>query len=150
MDMGKHSISRAEAISSFEKGVNCCQTTLLPFADKLGYEEEEFMDLAACFGGGMGMGETCGTVTGAMMVIGMAVGCETQEQRDRLDELKAEFQRRFRERHQSTMCRDILGFDVSIPGESEKAVEAGAFFDICPRCMEDSIDILEELLKDEL
>ena len=53
MTMGKHSISRAEAISSFEKGVNCCQTVLLPFADKLGYEEEEFMDLGACFGGGI-------------------------------------------------------------------------------------------------
>lgn len=137
-------------MASFAKGVNCCQTVLKPFAESLDYSEEELMAIGAAFGGGMGLGETCGTVTGAMMVLGMAVGCETEEQRDRLAELKGEFVRRFRERHSSTMCRDLLGYDTSIPGEADKAAESGAFFDICPRCMEDSIDILEELLKDEL
>ena len=148
--MGKFSISKAEAMSAFAQGVNCCQTVLKPFAERLDYGEDEFMRLGSLFGGGMGLGQTCGTVTGALMVIGMAVGCETEEDRAKAEEIREEFFRRFKEKHESVVCRDILGYDMSDPAEGEKAIESGALFDICPRCMEDSVEILEELLEDLL
>ena len=51
---------------------NCCQAVLMAFRDECGLTEEEAMRLGAHFGSGMRHGSTCGAVTGALMVLGMA------------------------------------------------------------------------------
>ena len=52
---------------------NCCQSVLVAFAEDMGLTEQQAFDLGANFGSGMRCGSVCGTLTGALMVLGMKV-----------------------------------------------------------------------------
>lgn len=58
----------------FMKGFDCSQVVLAECADRLGISREETNRMTAAFGGGMGIGETCGAVVGAMIALGMKYG----------------------------------------------------------------------------
>ena len=58
----------------------------------------------------------------------------------------AEFKKRFLEKYPSDMCREILGHDISKPGEMDKVLEKGLMFDLCPQIVLDVLPILEELV----
>ena len=58
----------------FKDGIDCSQVVLGECAEKLGISVEEAYKMAACFGGGMGAGGTCGAFVGAMIAIGMKYG----------------------------------------------------------------------------
>ncbi|MFZ5631777.1 MAG: C-GCAxxG-C-C family protein [Bacillota bacterium] len=63
------------AVSSFQEGALCSQALFSTCAVKLGLDRETAMKIATPFGGGMArLGETCGAVTGALMVIGLKYG----------------------------------------------------------------------------
>ena len=136
--------TKDEIRSKFVSGQNCAQCTLAPWADGLGYDEEELCRMAAAFAGGMFRGETCGAVTGALMALGMAYGDDGA-----LTEQKAaEFQAAFKERFGSTLCRDLLGYDLSQSGELEKARESGKMTELCPAFVRGASEILQELMQD--
>ena len=50
---------------------NCAQSVLVPFAAECGLTEEQAYKVGAHFGAGMKIGQTCGAITGALMVLGM-------------------------------------------------------------------------------
>ena len=59
----------------FEVGYNCSQSVLITYSSELGLSEDLALRIAAPFGGGIGhMGEVCGAVSGAMMVLGLRNG----------------------------------------------------------------------------
>lgn len=59
----------------FLSGCSCSQAVLAAFADDLGMTQEMALKLASSFGGGMGgMRETCGAVSGMLMVAGLKWG----------------------------------------------------------------------------
>ena len=61
------------ALSRFAEGFNCSQAVFSSYAE--GIDEATALKIASGFGGGMGrMAETCGAVTGAMMVLGLKFG----------------------------------------------------------------------------
>ena len=137
--------TREEVMSRFAAGQNCAQNTLAPWAEGLGYDEEELLRMGAAFAGGMFRGDTCGAVTGALMTIGLACGDDPEKTAQKT----AEFQAAFTERFGSTICRDILGYDLSQPGELERARESGAMMDRCSAFVRGASEILQELLRDE-
>jgi len=95
------------------------------------------------------MGEQCGAVTGAFMVIGLKYGkakAADEGARDRTYELVREFVTRFRSRHGSIVCRELLGYDLSNPQEGELAKKKGLFDTLCPQLVRDAAEILEEIL----
>jgi C_GCAxxG_C_C family probable redox protein len=95
------------------------------------------------------MGETCGAVTGAFMVIGLKYGKARDEDdgaRDRTYELVGEFVARFKDRHGSIVCRELLGCDLSNPEGLTTAREKGLFETLCPHLVRDAAEILEEIL----
>lgn len=133
----------------FQKGVDCSQVVTGAFADRIGVDRDTARKMSACFGGGMMCGETCGAVTGALMVIGMVYGHAAegdQEQKAVMSAKTAEFKRLFAEKYPSRMCRELLGHDISKPGEMEKVLEKGLMFDFCPEVVRDTIEILEKML----
>ena len=76
MNMTKGEIAK----NNFQNGCNCAQAVLLAFCEDYGMERETALTIAAGFGSGMaGLRETCGTVTGANMVIGLAKGKNRME-----------------------------------------------------------------------
>jgi C_GCAxxG_C_C family probable redox protein len=95
------------------------------------------------------MGEQCGAVTGAFMVIGLKYGMTTagdEGSRERTYELVREFVTRFESRHGSIRCKELLGYDLSNPQEGETAKQKGLFDTLCPQLVRDATEILEEIL----
>ena len=95
------------------------------------------------------MGETCGVVTGALMAIGLKYGkvkAEDDEARERTYELAREFVTRFTVRHGSTICRELLGYNLSNAEERKAAHDKGLFDTLCPQLVRDAVEIVEELL----
>jgi C_GCAxxG_C_C family probable redox protein len=58
------------AVKCFNNGFNCAQAVLSTYSEQLGVDKTTALKIAGSFGGGMGhIGETCGAVTGAFMLI---------------------------------------------------------------------------------
>ena len=136
--------TKEEVREKFAAGWHCAQCTLVPWADALGYDEEELLRMAAAFAGGMFRGDTCGAVTGALMALGLAYGDDPALTAEKT----AQFQAAFSARFGSTICREILGYDLSVPGELEKARESGRMTDNCAAFVRGASEILLELMQD--
>ena len=94
-------------------------------------------------------GETCGAVSGALMVIGLLHGKtrkEDDDSRERTYALAQEFMEAFRERNGSLLCRGLLGVDVSTPEGIAAVRERDLFRTACPKFVGDTGEILEGLL----
>lgn len=78
---------------------NCCQSVLVAFAEDMGLTEQQAFDLGANFGSGMRCGSVCGTLTGALMVLGMKGYDEEQS---------TAFLRRFQKDHGEINCAALL------------------------------------------
>lgn len=143
-------MTRDEIKTEFMKGYDCSQVVLREFAKELGITEDEANKAAACFGGGMMMGEVCGVVTGALMAIGLKYGHshpeKVMEQKEIMMAKSAAFREKFMERHGTVICRPLLGYDVSKPEELNAALESGRMLDYCPMLAEEAITILKEIL----
>ncbi len=46
------------------------------------------------------------------------------------------------------MCRQLLGRDLSTPEGMKEAKDKGLFSSICPRMVQDAVEILEEMLNE--
>lgn len=134
----------------FIKGYDCSQVVLRAYINELGITEEEANKVAACFGGGMMMGEVCGVVTGALMAIGLKYGhSDSQnlmEQKQIMMEKSAWFREKFHEKYQTLICRPLLGYDVSNPEELREALDSGRMLEFCPKLAKETIDMLKEIL----
>jgi len=108
------------------------------------------MKLAAGFGGGMaGTGQTCGAVTGAVMVIGMALGHTTANDRDRKARTYtavARFMHAFEQSHGTVNCTELLVHDLGDPEGYRQAKKSGLFTTACPKFVESAAMILERVL----
>jgi C_GCAxxG_C_C family probable redox protein len=138
------------AVASFQSGFSCSQAVLAAYADLFGMDRETAVRIAAGFGGGMGrMANTCGAVTGALMVLGLKYGATDatdRQAKEAVYERVREFSRRFAARHGSTVCRDLLGCDISTPAGVERARQGSLFTSACPKFVQSAAEILEELL----
>jgi C_GCAxxG_C_C family probable redox protein len=123
---------------------------LSTYGPRSGLDRETALKVAGAFGGGMGrLGETCGAVTGALMVIGLKHGKTRDDDdasRERTYELVHEFTARFRDRNGSILCRELLGHDLNTPEGREAAADQQLFLVLCPRFVRDAAEILEEMV----
>ena len=97
----------------------------------------------------MRMGKTCGAVTGAVMVLGLRYAkadCDELGSREKVYKAVRQFTSRFRERHDSPLCKDLLGVDISTHEGMEVAIEKNLFREVCPKLVRDAAEILEEML----
>lgn len=138
------------AVSSLKEGFNCAQSVLSTYSKLFGLDRELALKIAQAFGGGMArMGQTCGAVTGAFMVIGLKHGklrAEDDEAKEKTYEIVREFVKRFKSLHGSIMCKDLLGYDLNIPEELKEVEEKQIWDDRCPEFVKSGVEILEKLL----
>ncbi|MBN2636157.1 MAG: C_GCAxxG_C_C family protein [Prolixibacteraceae bacterium] len=137
--------SKTQLVDNQFSKFNCAQTVFSLFASDLGLDEKTALKIASGFGGGMACAETCGAVTGAYMVIGMKHGHAVSD-----PELKAKtkakikkFNELFRKEHDSLICKQLTGYDISTPEGSEAAKEAEVFQKLCPGFIKTACTILE-------
>jgi C_GCAxxG_C_C family probable redox protein len=138
-----------KAVSCFEN-FNCAQSVLATCGPEMGLDRESALRVAGGFGGGMGrLGEVCGAVTGAFMVIGLKHGKghpedDENETKEKAYALVCEFANRFRACYGSILCRELLGCDIGTPEGRAQAREKGLFSDFCPKLVQSAVEILEQ------
>ena len=59
----------------------------------------------------------------------------------------AEFTRRFKQRHTTLDCRELLGCNIMTPEGKEIADEKNLFKTVCPNFVEDAAVIVQELIE---
>lgn len=103
---------KEQAIEYFKQGYNCTQAVVLTFKDVLTIDAEELCKIASPFGGGISrMRETCGAVTGMVLVLGNLVGYSTPETGEKKHELYKKTQeilKIFENRYGSLTCGKLL------------------------------------------
>lgn len=137
----------------FLEGYNCAQALFCAFSDITGYDIPTSARIASSFGGGLGrMRETCGAVSAAALVLGIAKGYSDpadREAKKRHYALVREFADAFREKHGSIRCADLLsaaGLAVTVGGDPE--IRTASFYERrpCPGLIRDAAAILEKML----
>jgi len=134
----------------FKEGFSCSQAVLEAFSEAMGLDRDIALKISQSFGGGMAhMGETCGAVTGALMVIGLQYGrtqAEDNEAKEKTYATVHEFIKRFKAKYDSIVCKEILGYDISKDEEFKQAQEEEVFQMICPKLVQSAAEICEDLL----
>ena len=136
------------------QGFHCSQCVLSHTAEMVGLDKDLMLKLSAGLGGGCFHGDTCGTISAAVITLCAVYGYNqphSGEQNAKMVEKINEFEQRFIAKHGSLLCRDLLGgYDFSKPGDSEKIMGGGATGPLknCPTYCTDVCDILDDMLKD--
>lgn len=53
---------------------------------------------------------------------------------------------KFKERHQTIVCRELLGIDISSDANRQQAKRQGVIEKVCPGLIQCSVEILEDIL----
>ncbi len=137
----------------FSRGFNCAQAVFSAYASAVGVKEPDALRISTAFGAGMGrLQETCGAMTGAVMVIGckhaMIDPADTTAKEAAYAHVQ-NFARRFRELHETTSCRELLGCDLTTAEGRQEFNENNLQETVCKPCVRDACRILEETVLSE-
>lgn len=122
--------TRKHLAAERKKTCNCAQAVIATYADMVGITEQQAMNLGNAFGSGMGnMEGTCGALTGAAIIVGLATGDKLRS-RKVMTKIMTEFQ----ERNGATQCRLLKG------------VGTGQVLRSCEGCVADASELLENEL----
>lgn len=144
--------SKKKAREMFLGNYNCAQAVFRTVLEEKELYFNQASIVAAGFGGGISRrGEMCGVLTGAIMAIGVLHGQKYNElgkHRNYTYETAGELIEKFKAIHESPICNDLVGFDVSNPDAREKGNEEGVFKTVCPKYVEDAVKIVLEMFPD--
>ena len=139
-----------QAVAFYKQGYTCTQSILASFARRYGLQQELAFRIGEPFGAGTSCtNDMCGSVTGAIMVLGLQNGA------DRWDDEAArihtyhtvhELIQRFKAIHGSIQCSDLLGYNLSDPQQLQTVWEKGLFMELCPVLVRDAAQILLEMI----
>lgn len=133
-------------------GSNCAQAVFTSFCETYGLQRDTGMMLCSNLGGGIaGSGNTCGAVMGGLLVIGLHYGKgEVGPMFNERSKMMAHmFMDRFREEFSHTSCRELLGYDMSKPGEKDSIRSQDLYHSLCPDFVGGAVRILEGLIGEQ-
>lgn len=126
--------SRKElAVKRKREGMNCAQAVACTYCDIAGMEESTMEAVTQSFGTGIGgtLEGTCGAITGACTVIGMA---NKEAGRVKAMQDAKYIMNCFKERNQTVVCKELKG------------IETGQMLRACEDCVRDAAEFLEAAL----
>ena len=138
-----------KAISNFNKGYNCAQSVFSAFGEEFGINKEQSRSIASGFGAGFGrLQETCGAVTGAIMVIGCKFlkGNEWPASKEVIYKKTRDFVEKFKQRNGTVNCLELIGVNFSTEEGMRIAKEKNLFREKCEKYVKDACEILEEII----
>ena len=129
--MKKYSEDKARLAGEyFMQGYNCSQAVVAAWAEDMGLDMHTAMRISCGFGGGIGrLREVCGSVSGAVMVLGLKHGYadgRDQQAKGEMYKLIQAFVSRFKEENgfDSIVCRELLGLEgASAPQPAKRTGE---------------------------
>ena len=125
------------AVELHDSGCNCAQSVVSVFCAEAGADEETMRALTQRYG--HGAYKYCGAVMAAVTAMNMLQGDLNPEDPASFDGAAADkvrsLLRRFEEKNGSVFCRELKGIDTGIMLRS------------CNGCIEDAVEITEDILK---
>ena len=128
----------------FMNQIDCGSVVAMQFENETGKTKSELMKACGGFGGGLFCGETCGAIAAANVVISMIYGIDTEgddEGKVNLIKKVTEFNEKMHEKHESFLCRDLLGSDL------QTAAESGHMMQFCPLFCKEVSETLKDVLR---
>lgn len=143
-------MTRAEqARENFLHGLNCSQAVAMAFSDVLGVPEETLLSALLPLGGGMGrLRETCGTVSGAAVTLGLLFAGMGKAE---MYALVQELARRFTAKNGAINCGKLLtgaGLQADTTPNPEKRTPEYYKKRPCPELVYDAAQIVEDLCRE--
>lgn len=138
------------AVDCYNSGFSCSQAVFTAFCEDFGLDKKLGLKIACSFGGGMGhIGEVCGAVTGAFLVLGLKYGQDDEE--DKYSKamnylLVRDFASRFRKLNGSINCKELINYDLSDENQLNAARQTDVFKTKCPKYVRDAVGLLEEMM----
>lgn len=139
-----------KAVKHFLEGYNCAQSVLLTIFEYWNGKSDLVPKVATAFGGGIGRcGSVCGALAGGVMAIGVKCGTNESSLKKRLRayELARRFYKQFEKQHGSTLCRELIGYDLSNPEELKKARQSKVSEEKCVNFVRTAVENLVELIE---
>lgn len=133
---------KEEAVALFKEKYNCCQAIFLPYSKLFGIDRDTALKMASGFGGGIArMGETCGAINAAVMVLGLKYGFTDNndiDKKEKLNEIIKDFIKKFKSSHKNIYCRNLLTEDEGVIHKMHSGK--------CATIVEEICDLLNEYL----
>lgn len=138
----------------FLSGCSCSQAVFGAFAGELGLDPDAALRLASSFGGGLGgMRDTCGAVSGMLMVAGLKWGYSDV---GNLDIKTAHYARtrklieRFKAEHETIVCRELLAHLGDL--KKEPSARTAQYYKErpCVRFVETAAQLLDQMEEESL
>ena len=140
-----------QAVAFYKQGYTCTQSILASFAGRYDLQQNLAFRIGEPFGAGTSCtGDMCGSVTGAIMVLGLQYGSalsSDEAARSSTYQRVHELIHRFKEIHGSIQCTDLLEDNLSDPQQLQTVWEKGLFVQLCPIFVRDAAQILAEMLE---
>lgn len=140
---------KEKAITYLSNQFNCAQAVLATFSQDLGLDEEQALMLASNFGGGARCGQLCGAVSGALMVLGLKYGNSNSGNKEEILNSKntsEQFNKLFCEQNKSLVCKELLGYDLSVPEQRKTIMEKSIIAETCPKMVTDAVEIVQQII----
>lgn len=139
-----------KAVSLFQEGFSCSQAVFTAFSEDFGMDRMTSLKISQALGGGMAhLGEACGAVTGAFLLVGLKYGrtkAADLEARDKTYAVMRQFAEKFKALHGALPCRCLLGLDLGTEEGLRLAREKNLFQTLCAKYVEHAAEIVEGLL----
>jgi C_GCAxxG_C_C family probable redox protein len=139
-----------ESTELFKQNLNCAQSVFVPHAAKFFPDPKLAFKIMSPFGGGISSTDNlCGAVTGACAAIGLYLGHTSGnevEEKARCAKATQEFIAAFKARHGHITCTPLLGHNMSVAGEREKAQQEKKFETVCSKLVASASEIVDEII----
>ena len=139
------------ALALQKEGFSCAQSVVASLCEKYGVDRVTALRFAGVFGSGIGMStETCGVITGAMMLVGLKYGKKFPEDPDDFDSfgVAQEFIQWFKSQHDGKFkCRELLGYDISKEEDLQYILDNNLFEKVCQKMVYEGVDKIFEILE---
>jgi C_GCAxxG_C_C family probable redox protein len=133
----------------FNGEFNCSQSVFAAYSGKFGIKKNDAYKIAAGFGGGIGRSqETCGAISGAVMVLGCRYfdKSNVKNSKEVIYNKTAELLRKFKEINNTTRCIELTGVDFSLDTDHKLFNELRIQEVVCSKCIGDVCRILDEMI----
>lgn len=139
-----------DAVALFQQGFNCTQSILSVYATDFGLDRRIAARISQGFGAGIGRtDEICGSLSGAIMVIGLRYGGINPDDKPAKEEtytMVAMFLQQFKAIHRSISCTDLLGYNLSDPQQYGDAIAHKVAKEKCPAFIRDAVELVDSLI----
>lgn len=144
---------KEKAAELFLQGFNCSQAVFTAYCDRFGIDEDTAKKISAGLGGGVGrQREVCGAVSAGAMVIGSICSATyggDSESKKKNYELVREFCNRFKEKHGTIICREMLKISAEKKESAMPDHRTAEYYKNrpCLLVVEDAAEILSEMIE---